>query len=191
MFFAAVHDVVLEQGVEYPVDGPSLEAFCRANLAAITMRISSRRTQTNEVARSAQLVPALAIVAALAGRPPSVLEVGAVAGLNLRFDDYRYTYRTSDRTVTLGDISTAVHVQVDFDGDVRAIPAALPVVGDRIGLDADPVDFDDPVQRRWLCACVWADEADRQRRHEAAIERVRRDPPSVIHDAIQVFALRR
>ena len=185
LFFAAIHDVVLEQGVGYPDDGPALEAFCAVNLEAITLRISSRRTQTNEVARGAQLVPAMSIITGLAGQPPSVLEVGASAGLNLRFDDYRYTYRAGSRTITLGDLGAPVQVEVDFEGDVAAIPAALPVIAERIGLDVEPVDLADPEQRRWLRACVWANETGRDLRLQAAIERARRDPPVVIRgDAI-------
>jgi hypothetical protein len=151
-----------------------------ANLPAIADRIATRRTQTNEVARSAQLVPALAIVTQLAGDPPSLLEVGSSAGLNLRFDDYRYTYLSDDQTVDVGATDSTIHVEVEFDGDIRAIPAAMPVVGERVGLDVDPVDLDDPIQRRWLRACVWADEADRDRRLQAAIERARHDRPTVV-----------
>lgn len=185
LFFAAIHDVVLEQGGRYPQDGPTLEAFCAANLPAIMERIGTQRTQTNEVARSAQLLPALSLVAALAGRPPSILEVGASAGLNLRFDDYRYTYRTRHQAVDVGDGDSPVHVEVAFEGDVRVIPAALPIVGERIGLDTHPVDVTDPGQRRWLRACVWADEADRDRRLLAALDQARRDPPTVIRgDAV-------
>jgi hypothetical protein len=185
LFFAAVHDVVLEQGGRYPLDGPTLEAFCAVNRAAILERIETRRTQTNEVARSAQLVLALARVTELAGGPPSLLEVGASAGLNLSFDDYRYTYRTRNGPVNVGAARARVHVDVTFEGDVQVIPAALPVVGERIGLDSHPVDVTDPVQRRWLRACVWADEKDRDRRLLAAMDRARRDPPSVIRgDAV-------
>jgi hypothetical protein len=185
LFFAAVHDVVLEQNAEYPGDGPSLDAFCSANRPALMQRISSRRTQTNEVARSALLVPALAVVTALAGRPPAVLEVGASAGLNLRFDRYRYTYRAVDLTLTVGDARAPVHIECAFEGDPRAIPLALPLVGERIGLDADPVDLDDPGERRWLRACVWADEKDRDRRLRSAIDLARNDPPIVIRgDAV-------
>jgi hypothetical protein len=185
LFFAAVHDLVLERDDSYPRDGPSLEAFCRANEAAITERIASRRTQTNEVARSAQLVPGLAIVAALAGHPPSLLEVGASAGLNLRFDDYRYTYRSVDGTSEVGDARAPVHIECTFDGAARALPRELPVVGVRIGLDSEPIDLEDPVQVRWLRACVWADEMDRDRRLQAAIELARADPPNVIRgDAV-------
>jgi hypothetical protein len=185
LFFAAIHDVVLELGVGYPADGPALEAFCVANLAAIRRRISSRRTQTNEVARSAQLVPALAIVTGLAGQPPSMLEIGASAGLNLRFDDYRYTYRTADRTVVLGEASAPVQIEVEFDGDIAAIPAAIPGIAERIGLDAEPVDVADPQQRRWLRACIWADEPDRDERLQAAMARAQNDPPRVLRgDAV-------
>jgi hypothetical protein len=185
LFLAAIHDVVLDEGGTYPQDGPTLEAFCAANLPAIMERIETRRTQTNEVARSAQLVPALALVSALAGRPPSILEVGASAGLNLRFDHYRYTYRARDQAVEVGDEVGSVHIEVAFEGDVRVIPAALPIVSERIGLDTHPVDVTDPGQRRWLRACVWADEPNRDRRLLAALDQARRDPPTVIRgDAV-------
>jgi hypothetical protein len=185
LFFAAVHDVVLEQGGGFPPDGPSLEAFCFANESAILERIQTQRTQTNEVARSAQLVPAFAVVTSLAGRPPAVIEVGASAGLNLIFDRYRYTYRAVDATLTVGDARAPVHVECAFEGDARAIPPGLPVIGERIGLDADPVDLDDPGKRRWLRACVWADEKDRDRRLRSAIDQARIDPPIVIRgDAV-------
>jgi hypothetical protein len=180
LFFAAVHDVVLEQRVKYPADGASLEAFCGANADAILDRIANRRTQTNEVARCAQLLPALAIIAALAGRMPSLLEVGASAGLNLRFDDYRYTYRAIDRAIEVGDVRAGVHVDCAFEGDARIIPTAMPEVGDRIGLDLHPIDLDDPTEARWLRACVWPEEVDRDRRLQAAIASAKADPPTVI-----------
>ena len=163
-----------------------MEAFCRANSAALIERITNRRTQTNEVARSAQLVPAIAIIAELAGASPSLLEVGASAGLNLRFDDYRYTYRTATDAVEVGDARAAVHVKCAFEGDSRVIPGKLPSVGARVGIDSHPIDLWDSTDVRWLRACVWADELDRDRRLQAAVAGARSHPPSVIRgDAVQ------
>ena len=185
LFFAAIHDVVLEQNGTYPADGPALEAFCAANYGAIIARIASRRTQTNEVARSAQLIPSLAAVSAMAEGTPTILEVGASAGLNLRFDSYRYTYRILGQAVSVGDAASSVDIECSFEGHRRVIPSAIPTVGQRIGLDAEPVDLADAQQVRWLRACVWADEADRAARLSAAVTLVRRDPPLVLRgDAI-------
>ena len=52
--------------------------------------LTTRFTQTNEAARCALLLPALAQVAR--GGPVAVVEVGASAGLCLLYDRYRYRY---------------------------------------------------------------------------------------------------
>ena len=49
-------------------------------------------------------------------------------------------------------------------------PTAMPVIGARLGIDRKPVDVTDPIESRWLEACVWPDQADRFHRLRAAIE---------------------
>src|SRR5207253_1719152 len=48
--------------------------------------------QTNEVSRSAALLPGYLAIARLAGLPLAIREIGASAGLNLFFDRYSYDY---------------------------------------------------------------------------------------------------
>src|SRR5580693_7641796 len=57
----------------------------RDELAGIMLQ---RRTQTNEPARCATLLPALALLPG----PLALIEVGASAGLTLLFDRYSYDY---------------------------------------------------------------------------------------------------
>jgi hypothetical protein len=180
LFFAAVRDRVLELGIGFPADGAALAAFCADERPALLQRIAHRRTQTNEVARSAQLVPALAAIEARCGSPVSVLELGASAGLNLRFDDYRYRYQTDHGVINVGRDDAVVVITCSFDGDAEAIPATLPRIVDRLGLDLEPIDPRDPVGSRWLRACVWADERKRDSQLVAALGRARADPPNVV-----------
>ena len=69
----------------------------------------TRSIQTNEVGRSAALLPALAVVRAGAlavgdDRPLALVELGPSAGLNLLLDRYAVTYRRDGAVVaTVGD----------------------------------------------------------------------------------------
>ena len=54
-------------------------------------------------------------------------------------------------------------------GDVP-VPGTHPPIVAAIGLDTDPIDVGDPLQARWLEACVWPDQVERFERLGAAIE---------------------
>src|SRR5258706_12136444 len=68
-----------------------IEAAVSANLEIVRDTIS-RPPQTNEVGRSAMLMPGYAEIARRTGLPLRVLELGASAGLNLNWDRYTYRY---------------------------------------------------------------------------------------------------
>ena len=132
--------------------------------------ILAHRTQTNEVARCATLMPLLARL-----RPPlALLEVGASAGLCLLLDRYRYVYGAS----SIGPACSPVVLRCDARGPTP-IPTALPEVAWRAGLDLNPLDVADPAATRWLEALVWPGEGDRLARLEAAVGVARRQPPSL------------
>src|SRR5215218_1913808 len=66
---------------------PAFHDFCRQHADSIRELLETRLVQTNEVRRSACLLPAFCWVARLAGdRPLALLEIGASAGLNLLWD---------------------------------------------------------------------------------------------------------
>ena len=69
---------------------PRWPRFCAAREAQLAATLATRRTQTNEVARCAGLLPAFAAVAG--GRPLAQIEIGASAGLNGLWDHYAYEY---------------------------------------------------------------------------------------------------
>jgi Uncharacterized protein conserved in bacteria (DUF2332) len=70
-----------------PAIGP-LRELARQSEAELTQLILSRRTQTNEPARCAVLLPTLARLP----QPLALIEAGASAGLNLLLDRYSYDY---------------------------------------------------------------------------------------------------
>lgn len=196
VFLAAVHDLLLG-GVEHPLAAfypsvagaaraparadpfPSFRAFCLEHRAAIEGRISTRRTQTNEVRRCALLVPALAVAwRRAAHRPLAIVEVGASAGLNLLWDRYGYDYGGGR---TCGDPASPVRLACELrGGDQPPLPAPLPPVASRAGIDVDPVDATDPEATRWLRALVWPEHEGRAALLAAALELARRDPPVLI-----------
>ena len=154
-----------------PPDIAGLRTLVRRNGAELTQVMLARRTQTNEPARCATLLPALA---QLPG-PLALIEVGASAGLTLLFDRYSYDY---DGHLIAGSDPDAPALRCAVRGPVP-LPARLPAIAWRAGLDLNPLDVarDDVV--RWLSCLVWPGEGDREERLAAAIASARRDPPPV------------
>lgn len=151
---------------------PSYRAFRETVLLhehEVAEVLSSHRTQTNEPGRCAVLLPVLCRLP----QPLALLEVGAAAGLCLLVDHYGYDYgghRVGEGSVVF---ECAPHGPVP-------LPAELPEVVWRAGLDLAPVDLDDENAVRWLEALVWPEEHDRLARLRGAIEVARRHRPRVI-----------
>jgi hypothetical protein len=138
----------------------------------LTEVMLSRRTQTNEPARCATLLPALARLP----QPLALIEVGASAGLTLLVDRYSYDY-AGHRLA--GRDPQAPVLRCEPRGAVP-LPARLPEVAWRAGLDLNPLDVNDPDDVRWLSCLVWPGEGDREERLAGALAAARRDPP-VVH----------
>lgn len=144
--------------------------------------LRTRRVQTNVIQRCTALVPAFATIAARdPGRPLAVIEVGASAGLNLRWDRYGYRYQEADLELARwGDPASAVQLTAEVRGDrTPPMPADVEVAWSA-GLELDPVDIEDPDAVRWLRALIWPEHIERHARLEAAIAIGRHDPPRVV-----------
>jgi hypothetical protein len=129
--------------------------------------------QTNEVGRCAALLPGFLAVAAATGLPLRLLELGSSAGLNLRWDRYRY----EAEGFSWGDKAAALTISFELLGEP---PGAAPLtVAERRGCDAAPLDPTSKEGRLTLLAYLWADQAARAERTEAAIEVARAVPVEV------------
>jgi len=145
----------------------------------------TRPPQTNEVGRSASLVGGLLVVAAETGLPVRALEIGSSAGLNLRFD--RYRYEQGDRGFGPRD-STVRFTGLWADGQP---PFEAPLeVAERRGCDLDPIDATTDEGRLTLLSYVWPDQRERFERMAAALE-IAAEVPAVVDRADAVEWLTR
>jgi hypothetical protein len=148
-----------------------LRALVSDDPAGLAEVMLARRTQTNEPARCATLLPALAQLPP----PLALIEAGASAGLTLLADRYSYDY-AGHRIA--GQDPLAPILRCDPRGPVP-LPARVPEIAWRAGLDLNPLDVTSDDDVRWLSCLVWPGEGDREQRLAAAIATARRDPPAV------------
>jgi hypothetical protein len=119
--------------------------------------------QTNEVARSAMLLPGFLSIARETGVPLEIAEIGASAGLNLNFDRFHYRYGTAQ----WGSSASPVRLAPELRGNVPPLDGAL-TVSARSGCDIAPVDLSNDAARLRLRSFIWADQATRLQRLDAA-----------------------
>ncbi len=132
-----------------PADGAELHDRVAADADRIQAEVLARATQTNEPARAASLLPALARVPG----PLALVEVGCSAGLLLQLDRYGYAYRTAAGVHRVGPQDGLV-LDCAVDGDVP-LPGDVPEIAHRVGIDRNPLDPADPDTVAWLRALVW------------------------------------
>jgi hypothetical protein len=120
--------------------------------------------QTNEVGRSAALLGGFLEVAHRTGLPLRILEIGASAGLNLRWD--RYRYESPDGA--WGDPSS--HVRFTHAYDVPPPMNRSADVVERKGCDLNPLDPTSEQGALTLRSFVWADQLGRMAQLDGAIE---------------------
>ncbi len=163
-----------------------LRRFVHDHRAQIIDLVSARSTQTNEVGRCALFLPVFGIVESEIGAIAH-LDVGASGGLNLNLDRYDYMYEPGGRVRSNDATASSVELTCGTRGDVP-VPASMPTIAARGGIDLAPVDLADDDEARWLEACVWPDQLDRFDRLVAAIGIARRFPVEVVAgDAVELL----
>ena len=130
-------------------------AFCLDHRDRLLELCARHRYQMNEVARCAQLLPALA-PAARDGREVVLIDIGTGAGLALQLDRYRYLFHgPGSRRQAIGNPDATVVIETDLRGGAAPpLPATMPPIADRIGIDIEPIDLGDRAVRNWLAACI-------------------------------------
>jgi hypothetical protein len=182
---AAVHRLVLgghaaELALHYPSVGgfkadpwPAFERVLAAERERLPALIALP-CQTNEVGRTAALAFGFFDIAASTRMPLRLLEVGASAGLNLRWDHYRFG---------VGDVRWGFEDSpVDLHGLWKEAPRVIPAgveVSERRGCDPQPVDPSSDEGRLSLLASVWADQVARVSRLRGAFEVAARVPVEI------------
>ncbi len=121
--------------------------------------------QTNEVRRSACLLPGFLTVANEAGLPLRLFEIGASAGLNQLWDRYHYDLGEAG---AWGDPASPVRLDTAWSGEPPPLDTPVAVTS-RAACDRKPVDIRDAVARRRLKAYLWPDQFERLARLDAAI----------------------
>lgn len=186
-FMGAVHRIALEGRApelaeHYPSAGgetglrgawEALRAVLRDHANEIGT-LMERPVQTNEVGRAGALVGGFLLVARAAGLPLRILEIGASAGLNLRWDHFRYEARGE----TWGPPGSPVRL-CDFNSEKRLPFDIEASVVERAGCDARPVDATTEDGRLTLMAYVWPDQVHRFRLLRAAFEVARAVPATL------------
>jgi len=127
--------------------------------------LMERPLQTNEPARAMPLMAGYCWLAARYRLPMRVFEIGASAGLNLRWDAFAYdggdwTYGGPSPLVLRNRIASGAPAHL----------SAVPTVAERRGCDLHPLDATSAVDRMELFSFVWPDQTARVARLRAALE---------------------
>lgn len=157
MLLGAIHRMVLEGRLTeatryYPSAGGQVdvEALWPHFLEAVPQAAMPPCLQTNEIGRARALLPGFLEVVRRIELPLRLLEIGASAGLNLRWDHFPF---------------------LDVPATVR--------VAERRGCDLSPIDPTLEESRAALLGFVWPDQAERLQQLEEVLEIARRVPAPV------------
>jgi hypothetical protein len=141
-----------------------------------------RRTQTNDPARCATLLPLLALLP----QPLALLEIGASAGLCLIPDRYAYFYNNTVHIPPVSEVGVAPPTFSCETNLETPIPKRNVDVVWRAGLDLEPIGVHDNDEVAWLEALVWPGEQDRLSLLRQALNVARQSPPPVMQGDLRV-----
>lgn len=131
--------------------------------------------QTNEVGRSAILLPALLQLMQRHQLPFELYELGASAGLNQGLPHFAYDFDDWH----WGDNGSPVQLTCAWRGRPPAATTGKIEFSRTMGCDIAPVAIDTEAQRRRLTSYVWPDQPERLARLSGALSIAIKHPPQV------------
>ena len=201
LFFAAVHylllggadhelkqfypSVVGDTGLPPAQVAAPFVSFCHAYRHELTALLEERLVQTNAVPRSLALWLGAVVIRRFTDKPIHLVDVGASAGIHLRFDRFGYVLGGSH----FGTTDSPVRIEALWRGDAP-VPAldSIPSIATATGVDLSPVDISSADERRWLEALIWPDNRPEAELLEAALRVIEADPQTFAPATRSTFA---
>jgi hypothetical protein len=197
LLFGAVHRLLLG-GVQHPLrayyDGtasvedslPVFVDFCLKHADEIRAIVQVRLVQTNEVGRSALLLPAWYWITQHSGQPLALIELGASAGLNLYADRYHVQYIHG--TDYHPKEPSGVHLTCEVKGATLPDMSSPLNIQSRVGLDLNPLDVTEHEEEFWLKALIWPQQHQRIQRFQGAVAIMKQHPiPLLAGNALELL----
>lgn len=164
-----------------------IRAWLEGEWDAVAQIARRRATQTNDPRRTG---PLLAALQGIPG-PLALLEVGASAGLGLLVDRYSHVFvdaQGRERRIDPVDGRSLLELTCTLGPGVP-MPAAMPDIVWRSGLERSPLRLDRADDERWLRTLIWPEERERAAQLDAAIAIAREHPPHLVAgDAVDGLA---
>lgn len=133
--------------------------FCQIHREEIINILKTKLVQTNEVRRCTYLYPSFCYMFNKVNKPLALIEIGTSAGLQLFWDQYRYSYGTGE---VFGNKDSKVHLKSEIKGENQPffLQQSPPVV-ERIGLDLHINDLNNEEDYLWLRSLIWPEHKER------------------------------
>ncbi|WP_422661247.1 DUF2332 domain-containing protein [Paenibacillus sp. EC2-1] len=160
--------------------------FCIQNENKIIQLLESKRVQTNEVRRCTYLYPSFCHIYRISKKPLTLIELGTSAGLQLLWDQYTYSYNSSQK---YGSEHSTLEISAEIKGDkFPFLFEHSPPVTRRIGLDLHVNNLNNPEDYLWLKALIWPEHKERNTYFEKAADYLKSQPIELIEgDGISIL----
>ncbi len=169
---------------------PYFQDFCKKFRNEIIQLIQTKIVQTNEVRRCAYLYPCFSYIYQKVNKPISLIEIGTSAGLQLLWDQYKYSYSTSE--TIYGNIKSDVLINSEVKGkgliNLPLLDKVPPVV-DRYGIDLHVNDLSNEEDYLWLKALIWPEHFERRELFEKVVISMKENEINLIEaDGIKILS---